>query len=130
MAKGANMTAIHFNFDATGAAATRESLHEVGNQARVSLLRVALANATHKSHRAYLNMLRGSRKNRKALVRKWHLAKVNVQRCKLQLQNPTAQIKMFRRGGGALFETIFASGTSTPSRVDLRTMLLGRRTTS
>lgn len=123
---------IRFSFDATGVQKVREDLARVAKEARAALFRIALAHVKKREQRAYLNMLRSTRRTRKVTVRRWELAKLRVKVCKMRVESPTTEVRIvsrnIRKGDPiAMIETIFARGMIAPSNADRRTILLGHR---
>ena len=85
---------IRFMFDATGTHAVTEQLRQVAIESRFALARIALGRAKRRLHRAYLNMLRSTRRNRKEAVRKWMLAKLHVRAAKIRVEKPNAEVRI------------------------------------
>lgn len=78
-------TTIRFNV--SGLAEMRESF-------RLLALQLAHAKAKRRERRAYLNMLRSTRRTRKTMVRKWMLAKLHVKVCEIRIECPTTEVRI------------------------------------
>lgn len=88
---------IRFSFDATGMQRVREDLAKIVEKSRAVRLRMALVRAKKRERRAYLNMLRSTRRNRAEMVRKWHLARLHVRACEMRIEKPNATIRIVSR---------------------------------
>jgi hypothetical protein len=123
---------ICFSFDATGTREVITGLAKVAKEARVALHWIDLAKSKKRLHRAYLNMLRSTRRNRRDAVRRWELAKLHVRAAEIRVQCPNAEVRIvsrnLRKGEPiVVINAIYARGSVQPSGVDRRTILLGHR---
>jgi hypothetical protein len=123
---------IRFSFDAPGTQEAIDKLAEVAREARVALHRIDLAKSKKRLHRAYLNMLRSTRRTRKHAVRRWELVKLHVRAAEIRAECPNAEVRIvsrnLRKGEPiVVINAIYARGSVQPSGVDRRTILLGHR---
>lgn len=124
----ANATA-RFTIDTTGLRDIRKNFHELA-------LQFTRLKTIWRERRAYLNVLRSTRKNRKEKVRKWQLAKLHVKASEIRVQWPSAEVRIVSRFLCKGYPVVFididaphARGTVDLSEVDRRTVLLERKPT-
>lgn len=110
-----------------------EGIDDIRRGFRELSLQFARIKACAKLRRAYLNVLRSTRRTRKEKVRKWELAKLHAYVAGLRVKHPDAEVRLGSRFScsGMRFvaiEIIYARGQTQPSVVDRRTILLGHKT--
>ena len=94
------MAQAAIRFEANGVQELRSKIYATMQEMRIVLLRLSLARAKKRLHRARLNMLRSTRRTRKAMVRKWALAKLHVKVCEIRFDGsvfPGAEFDFVRR---------------------------------
>lgn len=132
-----------------------EGIDDIRRGFRELAAQFARMKAIRRERRAFLNMLRSTRRTRKVMVRKWQLAKLHAKAAEIRVQCPTAEVRVvsrnLRRGFPIAFIDIdaphakgtvdlsevdhcvvllewkatFTGGESIPSSIDRRTLLLG-----
>lgn len=113
-----------------------EGIDDIRQTFRELSAQFARMKAIRRERRAYLNMLRSTRRTRKAMVRKWQLAKLHVKAAEIRVQCPKAEVRIasrnLRRGEPVVFvdvkpiEIVVAEGRTDPLTSDRRVLLLGR----
>lgn len=113
-----------------------EGIDDIRRGFRELAVRFARVKAIGRERRAFLNMLRSTRRTRKAMVRKWQLAKLHAKAAEIRVQCPTAEVRIVSRNLCKGFPIVFididaphAKGTVDLSEVDHRAVLLERKAT-
>ena len=88
---------VRFTIDTTGYRAVAEKLYATMDEMRIHLLRIALYRAKCRLHRAYLNVLRSTRRTRKEAIWRWELAKLHVRAAEIRVERPTAKVRIVSR---------------------------------